>query len=210
MEAAELSTAGFCPRCDAPRTADQRYCIDCGLRLPPTRGPVASFRRFWVRSFGWYPGDWVLPALLALLVAAGGAAAAVELTQHEGHGASTFAATTPPVARTETSATTTPARGKPTANPLIEWPAGVAGWTVVLLSLPRAEGADAATARAARAAKAGLPEPGVLVSDRFASLHPGYFVIFTGVYASEAEAEAAVPTARSRGFGGAYTRPVVR
>jgi len=212
VEAAELSAgAGLCPRCDAPRTPEQRYCIDCGLRLPAARGPLAGFRRFWVRRLGWYPGDWALPAFAALLVAAAGAAAAVRLGQHDGGGASTFVAATPPaaVARPGSAAKTGPDRAALPANALIEWPAGLSGWTVVLLSLPRAAGEAAAQARAARAAKAELPEAGVLVSDRFASLHPGYFVIFTGVYASEAEAEAAVPTARSRGFGGAYVRPVV-
>jgi hypothetical protein len=211
VEAAELSAAGLCPRCDAPRTADQRYCIDCGLRLPLARGPIAGFRRFWVRRLGWYPGDWALPAFAALLVAAAGAAAAVRLAHDGGDGGSTFAATTPPAAAARAGAArkTTPDRALQPANVLIEWPQGVSGWTVVLVSVPRAAGETAARAKAARAAKSGLPEAGVLVSDRFASLHPGYFVIFTGVYGSEAEAEAAVPTARSRGFGGAYVRPVV-
>ena len=210
MEAAELSARGeVCPRCDAPRTADQRYCIDCGLRLPPGRGAVARFRHFWVRRLGWYPGDWALPAFLALLVAAAGAAGAIRLTRDDTRGATTFTAATPPVAPSSAPAKTTRAAGKSPATVLVDWPSGVSGWTVVLLSLPRDAGAKAAIARAARAARAGLPEAGVLVSDRFASLHPGYFVIFAGVYASEAEAEAAVPTARSRGFGGAYVRPVV-
>ena len=199
------AVAGLCPRCDAPRTADQRYCIDCGLRLPPARGATAVFRRFWVRRLGWYPGDWLLPALLTLLVAAAGAAAAVALTRDEGGGTSTFTASTPPVAAGRNAAP--PARRSAVA--LIDWPSDSSGWTVVLASIPRSSGAKIAEKRAAQAAKAGLPEVGVLSSDRFASLHPGYFVIFAGVYASQAEADAAVPTARSRGFGGAYTRPIV-
>jgi hypothetical protein len=217
LEAVEVrADAGSCPRCDAPRTRDQRYCVDCGHVLPPARGAVAAFRRFWVRRFGWYPGDWTLPALAALVAAAAGAAGAVALSQRGEGGASTFAAAPPPLAaetpakqkaRSGAAKTTAPRGAVP--NGQIAWPDRVKGWTVVLVSLPRSAGADAAAQRAASAAKTGLPEAGFLVSDRFASLHPGYFVIFTGIYASRAEAEAAVPTARSRGFGGAYARPVV-
>jgi hypothetical protein len=36
----------------------------------------------------------------------------------------------------------------------------------------------------------------VLDSSRYASLHPGYWIVFTGVYASEAEATSALEAAR--------------
>jgi len=94
-------------------------------------------------------------------------------------------------------------------NGRTEWPAGESGWTVVLVSLPRELGPAAAKERVSRAVRAALPEAGFLLSDRFASLHPGYYVVFTGIYQSRSEAEAAVPTARGKGFGGAYARPVV-
>jgi hypothetical protein len=148
----------------------------------------------------------VLPAIVALLAAAVGAAGAIQLSGRDDSHTTTFAAAPPPLAAAPRKAHRPATKGRATP---IEWPADVRGWTVVLVSLPRADGADAAAQRAQRAVDVGLPEAGYLVSDRFASLHPGYFVIFTGVYPTRAEAEAAVPTARSRGFGGAYARPVV-
>jgi hypothetical protein len=51
---------------------------------------------------------------------------------------------------------------------------------------------------------------GVLDSSRYASLQPGYYVVFTGIYASKSDADAAVGTARQAGFGGAYSRQIAR
>jgi hypothetical protein len=207
--------AGTCPRCDAPRTLGQRYCIDCGLRLPAAEGATARLRGTWLRVFGWYPGDWIWPALGALAIAAAGTAGAIAIAERGDAGGTTFAATAGEAPTPSALAGTTslpgpvpapPARRPP--NGRTEWPAGQNGWTVVLISLPRAVGAEKAAQRALRAAKTGLPDAGYLVSDRFPSLHPGYFVVFAGIYGTRAEAEAAVPTARAKGFAGAYARPV--
>ena len=53
-----------------------------------------------------------------------------------------------------------------------------------------------------------LPAVGVLDSSRFASLQPGYFVVFSGVYGSQTEANAAVTSAHQAGFGAAYSRQI--
>ncbi len=87
-EAAERRTAiaaadTTCPRCGATRATADRYCLDCGLRLPVVAGTVPGLRRGWLRRFGWYPGDWVWLSLLTLLVAAGGAAAAIVITDRD-------------------------------------------------------------------------------------------------------------------------------
>jgi len=211
------AAAATCPRCEAPREPGQRYCVDCGLRLPAAEGTVASLRRAWLGGLGWYPGDWIWPALLALAVAGLGAAGAIALAQRGNQGGTTFAATENAASLPSGLAGTTttslpgpvpaaPARRAP--NGRTEWPAGQSGWTVVLVSLPRALGVEKALQRAARAAKAGLPDAGYLVSDRFPSLHAGYYVVFAGIYGSRAEADAAAHTARAKGFGGAYARPV--
>ena len=63
---------------------------------------------------------------------------------------------------------------------------------------------------ATRAAKAGLHQVGVLDSSRYASLQPGYYVVFTGVYPGKSDADAAVGTVRQAGFGGAYSRQIAR
>ncbi len=220
-----------CPRCGAAREPDQEYCVECGLRLPPTQGAVSSLRRRWVRRLGWYPGDWVWNPLLALLIAIVGTAAAIWLPgRGAGNTGTTFVETSPPVrVTTPTSTTPTaptvetttlPAPPEPTSstpttpsgppNGKTEWPEGKNGWTVVLVSYPIANGRDTALQKAQDAAKKGLPEVGVLVSSRYSSLHPGYYVVFSGVYDSRELAQAGRRTARSNGFGGAYERPVTR
>jgi len=73
---------------------------------------------------------------------------------------------------------------------------------------PSAEGPERPRATARRAANAGLPEVGVLDSSKFASLHPGYAVVFSGVYSSRADAEAALTSVRASGFGGGYVREI--
>jgi len=45
---------------------------------------------------------------------------------------------------------------------------------------------------------------GVLDSSTFASLHPGYLVVFSGVYGAPVDASLALATVRARGFGQAY------
>jgi hypothetical protein len=78
-----------------------------------------------------------------------------------------------------------------------EWPAGSQGWTIAIASIPQTEGRRLAVARARAARRKGLPTVGVLDSSRYASLHPGYWVVFTGVYGSEAEATSALAPARN-------------
>jgi hypothetical protein len=46
------------------------------------------------------------------------------------------------------------------------------------------------------ARRKGLDAVGVLDSSRYASLHPGYWIVFSGIYASEAEATSALEDAR--------------
>ena len=70
------------------------------------------------------------------------------------------------------------------------------GWTIVLASVPQAEGRRPAALRAREARKRGLRRVGVLDSSSYASLHPGYWVVFTGIYASEAEATSELEPAR--------------
>jgi len=51
---------------------------------------------------------------------------------------------------------------------------------------------------------------GVLDSGRYSSLHPGYFVVFSGIYSSRGQAEAARATAAEKGFQLAYSREITR
>jgi hypothetical protein len=193
---AALLSETTCPRCGVIRTPAQAYCLECGLRLPVADDGVASLRRGWLRTIGWYPGDFVWMALAGLLVAAGGAAAAIAFHHRRAaEAAPTYVARAPAAA----TATTPSAPNGHTV-----WPEGRNGWTVVLLSSPATKGAKLPARVAKTAARQGLPEVGVLDSSAFGSLHPGYLVVFSGVYAAPGDASTALETVRTRGYGGAY------
>jgi len=210
-----------CPHCGAPHAPSQEYCLECGGRLPGG-GVVASLATGWRRRFRWYPGDWIWPAIVSLLVAVIATAVVVAATWSSG-GGSTIVATGPASTATTTTpaeptgATTIPEPAQPPPPPppppngLIAWPAGRNGFTVVLESIPAGgSGRALAVARARAASTAGLPGVGVLDSSRFSSLHPGYYVVFSGVYDSDAQAEQARTAASARGFQAAYVRQITR
>ena len=83
------------------------------------------------------------------------------------------------------------------ASQFEQWPASRRGWTIVLVSVPKVDGRDAAIARAANARQKGLKGVGVLDSSKFASLHPGYWIVFTGSYPSKPEAASHLRAAKS-------------
>jgi hypothetical protein len=219
-----------CPRCGAARKPNQSYCLECGLALPPVTGRLPGLRRSWVRRFGWYPGDWIWAALLMFVVAAAGATAAIIVSHERSAGAKRLVIATAslPVGRATAVATTagtgrrartlptppepTTGRGaaKGTANGRFTWPANRTGWTIVLVSFPATSGRPTALQTAAKAAKSRLPQVGVLDSSRYPSLQPGYFVVFSGIYPSQIEANAAIASVHQAGFGGAYSRQIGR
>jgi hypothetical protein len=228
----------YCPRCGVAYEPLQEYCLECGARLPTNRGLVGVLARAWQRRFPWYPGDWVWPALLFLAIALLATIAAVAAGSTGGSGTTLDARitvtlgpgrkeTAPPT----TAASTLPAAPQPTvttgplpkapgapsttvrttpvpAGKLTAWPAATTGYTDVLESLPLSIGRPAAESRARTAKLAGLPQAGILVSSAYASLHPGYFVVFSGIYRTPAEASAALSGAHSRGFPDAYVARV--
>lgn len=100
----------------------------------------------------------------------------------------------------------------PPANPnaLAVWPAGQSGYTDVLESLPAAGGKPAALARARKAKQNGLKSVGVLTSSDYSSLHPGYYVVFSGIYRTQADAVAGLADAHAKGFPDAYQTGVTR
>jgi hypothetical protein len=216
-----------CPRCGAAVEPLQEYCLECGLRLR-TPGLVPALASGWRRRLRWYPGDWIWPSLLALVIAvvAGGAAiwwtrdaesAATETvigdTSQLSTAPPTVAPTTAPASPTVPTATTRTTRATTTqrsgsSNRLIEWPKARNAWTLVLVSLPTSAGREQAVARARQALGAGLRQVGVLDSSRYSSLHPGYYVIFSGIYPSLGEAQDAASKAAGAGYGNAYARRV--
>jgi hypothetical protein len=214
--------AELCPRCGTPYQPGQEYCLDCGVRLPSAR-LTAPLRRAWESRLP-YPGDWVWPVIVGLLVA-GLAGAVVIAVSNDAGGKTTLVATEPPVKGARTTTTTRPpesstvaqsttprARPRPSApaaNRLVTWPRARAGWTVVLESVPKAGDGRSVAVRTAKAAlRGGLPQVGVLDSNRFASLHPDYYVVFSGVYSSDADATRRAGRAQSNGYPKAYVRQI--
>jgi hypothetical protein len=92
------------------------------------------------------------------------------------------------------------------AGTLAVWPATGSGYTVVLVSIPKSRGKAAASRIARRASGAGLAAVGVLDSSSFSSLHPGYYVVFSGRFHAFTGASGALSAATNAGFGNAYVR----
>ena len=69
MSGAAPKEPQYCARCGVAYEPLQEYCLECGERLPVNRGPVGVLAAAWQRRVPWYPGDWVWPALLFLVVA---------------------------------------------------------------------------------------------------------------------------------------------
>jgi hypothetical protein len=211
--------AGLCPRCREPFDAEQEYCLECGLRLPWESVVFTKLTAQTAARTRFLPRDWIWPALLALLVALAGAAAAIALVRSDSSGGDAFAVATGGVRTVPTAVTTVPATptrttttkakpSKPAAKAgLIRWPRGTNAWTIVLISLPQTGGGGPARSKADEALKRGLRQVGVIDSSRFASLHPGYYVVFSGVYASEEEATGQLQRAKAL-FPLAYTRQI--
>ena len=219
-----------CRRCNASVQPGQEYCLECGGRLEPGEtGPVSRAATTVSQRHAW-AGAWIVPALLGLVIAALGTGAAIAISSDGTDRSAVSTATggsltvtdqtptlTAPEPTTATAPTTAPATTAPTtttapprpANPAaITWPRNRRGWTIVLLSLPQSNGREAAAAQAKRARDGGLRRVGVLDSSRYASLHPGYYVVFQGVYASEAEASSSLQRARAV-FPTAYQREII-
>jgi hypothetical protein len=215
-----------CPRCSAPVDVHQEYCLECGLRLP--RDHHGALEHAALATGADEPaGGWALPALVGLAVAVMGTAVALAISSAGDTEAAVSTATGGSLTATNTGETlTAPEPGTGTTAPpattaarppvrtparppaRITWPRERRGWTIVLHSFPQSDGRATATERAEEARRRGLRNVGVLDSSRFASLHPGYFVVFTGVFDSQAEASSALQRARAA-FPTAYQREIV-
>lgn len=218
MATTETPPAVECPSCGTPVAPGQEYCLECGARLPETSPPP-----------GW-PDDpqagagWVWPVLVTLVVAilSAGAVVVAQLTKDDVEPllvATTATPTVPtltetaqepppttaPPVTTAPPPTTAPPRAQP--GRLVQWPAGKNGYTLVLASVPEPSGRSRATALARKARDAGLAQVGVLQSSRYGSLHPGYYVVFSGIFDTAADAARGMAAVERAGYD-AYVRPI--
>jgi hypothetical protein len=209
-----------CPRCDAPLSAEQEWCLNCGAAVG-TR--IAEPR-------GWRASVAIVGVLLALALIAVVLAIAELSRDAEGVEEVPVNATPTPAASAVPSVTPSPAPGEeggatpspaptpsvtPSATPgtggaspsagLTPWPEGKTAYTIVLNSSGTREDAERL---AGEVAAKGVPDVGVIDSDDFESLGPDSFVVFSGVYENEAEAQQALAKIRDQAGGGSTRRIV--
>ena len=116
-------------------------------------------------------------------------------------GPSTVTVVTTAPAKTQTSTRTS--ASPPASN--TDWPAGLSAWTVVLAS---ETDRNAAQTKADQASSRFDGPTGVLRSDDYESLRPGYWVAFAGQLDTREQAISATRTMRRTGFADAYPRYV--
>jgi hypothetical protein len=225
-EDARAGIRSLCPHCGAVCEPDQEYCLSCGERLFETGIAVTSLAERWRNSLPFADKDWAWPVLISLTVAILASTVAIAVTGSSdtktlqelgpsvrqttatptttGGGTSTGLGTT-----TTTTTTTTTKPPKPLINApgLIRWP-GPPAYTIVLASIPISGGKASARQKALEAINAGLGDVGVLKSSDFSSLHPGYFVVFAGVFKAHGTALGHLSEARKAGFASAYPQRV--
>lgn len=183
----------LCAQCGAELANDQEWCLECGgARTLIHRGtdwrlPLAVITAVIALAIGGF-----VVAVISISNDSGNPAAAVTTIHSQAAASSNGAGATP-----GTGATTT--AGSP-AN-IGAWPAGLPGWTVVLAS----EHTRAAAFRVAeRVAGRGI-DVGVLDSSQHPSLAPGYWVVFSGRYPTQAAAQSA--SAQLVSLGQSYAHP---
>jgi hypothetical protein len=213
------SPLGVCPRCGTAYAGRAEYCLDCGRHLPTRTTFLGRLRTGYPPNPSWLVLALLLLAalgsLVAVLVSRGGGEretlvatllpARTVVHRRPIFGTETLVRTTaPPVVNTTAPPTTAP----PGVTTLRRWSAAD-GYTVVLASIPRANGRSSAVEVAKRALAKGLATVGVLDTKDFSGLHPGYFVVFSGFYRSNASASAHVAQAEAAGIP-AYARRITR
>ena len=85
----------------------------------------------------------------------------------------------------------------------------VAGWIVILASIPTAAGQSSATSFAKQAAKAGLGAISVLNSSNRRPLRGGFWVVYTGPFTSLTQVSSAADNVHKSGFTSAYIRELI-
>jgi hypothetical protein len=215
---------GACPRCGADVEPGQEYCLECGLRLPGA-GPAAAAGSAWHERVGRRGPTWLWPILAALAVAAAMTGVAILISRSGESDQAFFEATGPssistpsdelptePATTAPTETATEPTQPTATQPPrpeLVEWPLSQNGYTVVIASLPASGGRELAIRKAREALRSDLPEVGVLDSGEFSSLHPGYYVVFSGIYADQRAALGGVGRVQ-RLYPASYIRQISR
>jgi hypothetical protein len=211
MSAPALGQPGeLCAGCGAPLAPDQRYCLNCGYRRaesrvpyaevlpgalsrgsggdgpPAATGPAAS-------PAGPAPGAWT-PAVALIGVGVVAVVLGVGVLIGRSVSGSTKKASAPQVISVG-GAAGGPATASASAGPKFtgDWPAGKDGYTVELKALSKTgTQPDAVAAAKSDAQSKGAAKVGALDSDSYPSLAGGQYVVYSGVYKTQAEAAKAL------------------
>jgi hypothetical protein len=184
-----------CATCGAPLADDQRYCLECGTRraglaarhavplaaaeLPPARVRTTS-------------ATGAIAAVGCLLLAMG---VGVLIGRSRGDSKT-------PVAAAPQVITVSGGGGAATAADTSftdDWPSGTSGYTVQLQALTSASGVAAAKADATAKGAKGV---GALKSDNYNGLAAGSFIVYSGVYPKQEQAQKALGRLKAK-FPGA-------
>src|SRR6478736_5040512 len=199
----------LCAGCGVPLAPDQRYCLNCGYRRAESRVPYTevlpgaasrggadgppSAGQTGAAPAGPVPGPWTpTVALIGVGVVAVVLGAGVLIGRSVS--GSTKRASAPQVISVG-GAGAGPATASASNGPEFkgDWPAGKDGYTVELRALAKAGTQPAAVAAAkSDAGSKGAAKVGALDSDSYASLAGGQYVIYSGVYKTQAEAAKAL------------------
>jgi hypothetical protein len=85
----------------------------------------------------------------------------------------------------------------------------VAGWIVILASIPTDAGESSATAFAKSAGKAGVGKVSILNSSNRKPLRGGFWVVYTGPFASLIQVSSVADSVHKSGFASAYIRELI-
>ncbi len=204
--------ASACPACASPLAPDQRYCLECGERRPQTSeflragAPVGSAPPASAPQAP--PGGPAGSAqphrannTVSLLAGVGVLLLALGVGVLIGRsGASSKQAPAPVQVVTSAGGGTGASAEASFAG---DWPSGTSGYTVQLQTLP-VTGTTVAAVSSAKSDASGKGATGVgaLKSEEFASLSGENYVIYSGVYHKQAEAQKALG-ALTKSFPGA-------
>jgi septal ring-binding cell division protein DamX len=212
----EEPVATSCPRCGAVMRPDQDWCLMCGAAVTTE---ISGAR-------GWKTPIVIVGAVLAIAAIAL-VVAFVQLSDDADQAAQQAAATATPAApagQPTPEPTTAPPASSPTATPaptdtpapsttpappggggtFADWPAGTTAYTVILWSATSRKEAER---KATELQGAGAQNLGILHSDDYSSLRAGYYVVFSGQYGTNDEAQTAAQAAQGQSPG-AYAKQV--
>jgi hypothetical protein len=209
---ASASGASACPACGSPLAADQRYCLECGERQPQTSeflrssAPVGSSPPASPPSApSGQPAAGAQPGrnsnTVSLLAGVGVLLLALGVGVLIGRSGASSKQSPAPVQVVTAGGVGTGSSTE--ASFTGDWPSGTSGYTVQLQTLP-VTGTTVASVAAAKAAAGGkgAPAVGALKSEEFASLSGENYVIYSGDFHKQSEAQKALATLK-KNFPGA-------